>query len=174
MQIHETVKKGRNPMHNPMSVIGKIFRGQKMDEPKPVVHLQHFFHPSFDTAAKMVEKSIIRQQLAVEILLTVFGKLIADHDSLVLRVAELCELNFMMLCTMMRASRSYCIGLPHCEYDMFIANSFIHDKFFEAEGIAFKLANSDLPLIDTNWARAGRKMFELQMYYQEHPLARNF
>lgn len=145
-----------------------------MDDPKPVVNLQHFMHPSFDTAAKMIEKSIIRQQLATEILLTVFGKLIADHDSLVLRIAELTELNFMMMVTMMRASRSYCIGLPYCEYDMFIANSFIHDKYFEAEKIAFGLANSDLPLIDTNWARAGRKMFELQKYYQEHPLARNF
>lgn len=174
MQIHDTVKKVRNPMHNPMSVIGKIFRGQKMDNPKPVVHLQHYVHPSFDTAAKMIEKSVIRQQLAVEILLTVFGKQIADHDSLVLRLAELCELNFMMMCTMIRASRSYCIGLAHCEYDMFIANAFVHDKFFEAERIAHGLANSDLPLIDTNWARAGRKMFELNGFYQEHPLARNF
>lgn len=161
-------------MYNPMSVIGKIFRGQKMEEPKPVVHLQHYVHPSFDMAAKMIEKSIIRQQLVVEIMLTVFGKLIVDHDSLVLRVAELSELNFMMICTMMRASRSYCIGLPYCESDMHIANAFIHDRFFEAERIAYQLANSDLPQIDTTWAKAGKKLFELKGYYQAHPLARNF
>jgi len=110
----------------------------------------------------------------VELLLGRYGKKVVDEQISLRRLADVAIDLFAMSATLSRASRSYCIGLPNCEHDLLIANSFCLDATVRVKQNMEELINGPIITNDFNYTKIASTIFKNKGYCAAHPLARNW
>lgn len=174
LDIHETVKKVRNPLMNPGFIFGRVFERRNYENPKLILKLNHSLHPSLDPAAQWLELSILRLQLGTEQLLSRHGPEIVNKQVEIMRLAECGILVYAMFCAVSRASRAYCIGLRHADYEMLIASAFCLDGCEKVKSLIKEIAEGPFLTNDHNYEKIAKQLFKSKGYFLEHPLTRNF
>jgi acyl-CoA dehydrogenase family member 9 len=168
------VTRVRNPMFHPRYILGKLFSGKSIDEPKSTLKLNYSLHPSLDPAAQCIEYSTIRLQIGAETLLSRYGAEVVDKTNEVMRLTDAVVILYAMYATTARASRSYCIGLSNADYEMLMANTFCLEGAEKILALVKDIDRGAYQLNDYNYDKIGKKLFESKKYYLEHPLTRNF
>lgn len=75
---------------------------------------------------------------------------------------------------MARASRSYCIGLRHADYEMLAASTFTFDAHLEVKRLAQEVRDGPYLTNDVNHQKVAAQLLRSGGYFAEHPLLRNF
>ncbi|XP_053696538.1 complex I assembly factor ACAD9, mitochondrial [Sabethes cyaneus] len=174
MSTYETVKKDRNPAMNPSHVLSRFFDKNTIDTPKKFANLEHYFHPSLDTAANLIELSIARLKLATECTLSRHGLEVINRHIELVRLADMAVLIYAMIAASSRASRSYCIGLAHGDQEIHLANTFCFETSETVRRLAKDLEVGQFITNDANYDGLARYLFRQKQYYFEHPLNKNF
>lgn len=174
LDIHETIKKVRNPLMNPGFIFGRLFQSRNYENVKLTLKLNHSLHPTLDPAAQWLEYSILRLQLATEQLLSRYGSEIIQKQVEIQRLAECGILCYAMFCAVSRASRAYCIGLRHSDYEMLVASAFCLDGSEKVKSFIKEIAEGPFLTNDHNYEKIGKQLFKSKGYFLEHPLTRNF
>lgn len=172
--LHEEVKKVRNPLLNPSFIFKRLFVTQNIDAPKSTLNLSHSLHPSLDPAAQWLEHSILRLQTSTETILTRYGLQAMDKQVELRRLAESATLIYATFATVARASRSYCIGLQHADFEMVAANAFALDTMQRVKQLAVEMRDGPYMNSDMNRQRLAGQVFKSGGYFAVHPLQRNF
>lgn len=73
-----------------------------------------------------------------------------------------------------RASRSYCIGLRHAEYEMLLANLFCAKAADRVRNKVRHIVDGSLANGDETARTIASEVFKWGKYFPEHPLSRNF
>lgn len=174
LALNEDVKKIRNPLSNPSFVFSKLFKMNPIDSPKQTMNLNFNLHPSCDAAAQWLEYSIIRLQSGTEMLLTRHGPQIIDFQIEILRLSEAATLCYAMFAAVARASRAYCIGLQHADYEMLTASAFCLDASERVKSIVLDIQKGEFLTNDKNYKKLAKQLFKSKGYFSEHPITRNF
>lgn len=66
----------------------------------------------------MLEKRVLQFEIAVENLLSYYGKEVGNKQMDLRRVADIAIDLFAMTAVLSRSSRAYCIGLRHAEHEV--------------------------------------------------------
>ncbi|XP_047102374.1 complex I assembly factor ACAD9, mitochondrial-like [Schistocerca piceifrons] len=176
IQLSETVRKIRNPAMNPGFILSKLWerRRQQMDDPKLILGLEGYLHPSLQVPAQMLEYCVLRLPYAVEVVLSRHGQKIVDHQMELRRIADIVIDIFAMTAVLGRASRSYCIGLQHAESEVLIAGTFCKDALLRVKSAVKEIELGPVATNDSNYSKVAEKIFENKGYFPVHPLTRNF
>lgn len=159
---------------NPSFIFRRLFETQNIDDPKSTMNLNHFLHPSLDPAAQWLEHSVVRLQLATETLLSRYGVQIMDKQVDIKRLTECAVLTFAMFASVARASRSYCIGLEHADYEMLMASTFSYDGMRTVRQLVVDMQEGPYMTNDLNHQKISKQLFKSKGYFAVHPLVRNF
>ncbi|XP_062550301.1 complex I assembly factor ACAD9, mitochondrial [Armigeres subalbatus] len=174
LATHDNIRKDRNPAMNPAHVISKMFDKNTIDNPKQFVNLEHYLHPSLDSAGHWIEFSIQRLRLATECALSRHGNHIICRHIELIRLADMAVLIYAMLATASRASRSYCIGLRHAEQEIYLANNFCKESSEKVRVLAKQLEQGQYITTDKDYIELSQYLFKQKGYFFEHPLTKNF
>lgn len=127
-----------------------------------------------DPAAQWLEYSIIRLQIGTETLLTRNGVQVMDKQVEVLRLSESAQLVYAMFASVSRASRAYCIGLQHSDYEMLISSAFCFDAMKTVKRLVTDINEGPYLTNDINHQKIAKQIFKAKGYFSVHPLKRNF
>lgn len=174
MNLHAEVKKIRNPLSHPGLAFKKIFKQSVIDHPKQTLNLQYNVHPTMDPSAQWLEYSILRLEAATEILLGRHGQEIINNKIEILRLADAATLCYAMFATIARASRAYCIGLKHSDYEMLIASAFCLNSSEKVKLICQEIDKGEFLTNDNNHRKIAKQLLKSKQYFSEHPITRNF
>lgn len=159
---------------NPGHIFKRLFELQNIDNPKLKLQLNHFLHPTLDPAAQFLEMSIVRLQSSTETLLSRHGVQIMEKQVDIQRLAECAIALYAMFASVSRASRSYCIGLQHADYEVSIANALAYDCMQLIKYHAFDIRDGQFHTTDFNHQKLGKHLFYSKCYFPVNPLTRNF
>ncbi|GAB0091413.1 acyl-CoA dehydrogenase family member 9, mitochondrial [Sergentomyia squamirostris] len=173
-EMFEQVKKSRNPLFNPSFVLKKMFTAISFDNPKKFANLEHYLHLTAKPAADALEFSIVRLHLLSEFLLNQHGMEIIQHQVDLLRLSEVATLCYAMFASVARASRSYCIGLRHADYELHLATSVCSHASERIMKLAHDMQKNQILSHDTAHRLIGKQFFKSRGYFSENPTARNF
>ena len=127
-----------------------------------------------DPAAQWLEFSILRLEAATEILLARHGQEIINFKLEVMRLSEVAGLCFAMFASVSRASRAYCIGLKHADYEMLIASSFCLSASEKVKLICQDIDKGEFLTTDNHNRKIAKQLLKNKKYFSEHPITRNF
>lgn len=170
----DDVKKVRNPLFNPTFIFKRILENKSIDNLKQTLHVDHCLHPSLDPAAQWLEYSILRLQIGTELLLARHGVQILDKQTEIRRLSESAIQTYAMFASVSRASRSYCIGLQFCDYEMLIASAFTFDGMVQVRQLVRDINDGPYLTNDMNHVKISKQIFKERGYFSIHPLTRNF
>lgn len=174
MNIHEVIRKDRNPLFYPMHVLGRLFEKQSIESPKLTLHLEAEVHPSLDLAAKCLEQSVLRLREATETLLSRFGSEIVEESVEAIRISECMTLIYATFASLARSSRSYCIGLRHSDYELLITTILAIEGSLRVKELVTDIVNGPYMTSDQNNQKIAKQLFKSQKYFYEHPIKYNF
>lgn len=174
MNLQEVVRKVRNPLLNPSFIFKRLFEMQSVENPKSSMNLNHHLHPSLDPAAQWLEHSIVRLQTGTETLLSRYGVEILDKQVEIMRLSECAVLTFAMFASVARASRAYCIGLQHSDYEMLMSSAFSYDSMRAIKQRALDMREGPYLTNDRSHQKISKQLFSSKGYFAVHPLTRNF
>lgn len=152
----------------------RLFEGHNIEDPKCTLQLNHHLHPSLDPAAQWLEQSILRLQAATEITLSRHGVQVIDRQCELNRLATVAVLCYGAFASVARASRSYCIGLTHSDYEMLVANAYALDAHVEVRKLVQEVRDGPYLTNDVNHQKAAAQVLRAGGYFAAHPLLRNF
>ncbi|XP_055681007.1 complex I assembly factor ACAD9, mitochondrial [Lutzomyia longipalpis] len=173
-ELYENVKKIRNPLFHPSFVMKRLFTSQSFDRPKKFANLEHYLHLSVKSGADALELSITRLHLMTEFLLNRHGTEILKHQLELIRLAEAASHCFAMFASVARASRSYCIGLRHADYEMHVATNICSHGTEGIVELAKETQMHEMFSHDVAHQIVGKQFFKSRGYFLEHPITRNF
>lgn len=168
------MKKIRNPLFNPSFIFKRILDNKNIENLKSTLHVNHYLHPSLDPAAQWLEHSILRLQIGTELLLARHGVQILDKQIEIRRLAECAILTYAMFASISRASRSYCIGLQFCDYEMLISSTFSVDASAQVRQLVRDINEGPYLTNDMNHAKISKQLFKEKGYFTVHAMTRNF
>lgn len=168
------VKKTRNPLFNPSFIFKRILENKSIDNLKQTLHVNHYLHPTLDPAAQWLEYSILRLQIGTELLLSRHGVQIMDKQIEIRRLSDSAILTYAMFASVSRASRSYCIGLQFCDYEMLMASTFSFDGMTLVKQLVHDISEGPYLTNDMNHVKISKQIFKEKGYFSIHPLTRNF
>lgn len=174
MNLQDIVRKVRNPLLNPSFIFKRLFETQSVENPKSTLSLNHYLHPSLDPAAQWLEHSVIRLQTSTETLLSRYGVQIMDKQVEIMRLSECAVLTYAMFATVARASRAYCIGLQHSDFEMLMSSAFSYDSMRAIKQRALDMREGPYMTNDMNHQKISKQLFKSKGYFAVHPLTRNF
>lgn len=172
--LNEVIKKVRNPLYNPSFIFKRLFDMQNIENPKSSLNLNHQLHPSLDAAAQWLEHSILRLQNGTETLLSRYGMEVLDKQVDLQRLSESAVLIYASFAAVARASRSYCIGLQHSDFEVIAANSFTFEASQTVKRLAFEIRDGPYLSNDASRQKLAGQLFKMGGYFAVHPLQRNF
>jgi len=172
--LSENVKKQRNPFDHPAFIFSKIFKTVSIKNPKLKMKLEHYWHPSLQVSAYVLEQSVLRLFAATDILLARHGPEIGQHTTDTSKIADMAMLCYAMIAVGARASRSYCIGLRNANHEVDIANAFCFEASERCLKIATFIDSGEFSSADHMYRGIGTKLFDSKGYFLEHPTERNF
>lgn len=73
-----------------------------------------------------------------------------------------------------RASRSYCIGLQHADYEMILASTICVNAMERVKFKINKVCHGPYLNNNENYRKISKKIFKFGKYFPQHPLTRNF
>lgn len=178
IELQEVVQKLRNPLMNPGFIIGKgieKFRQHK-DNPKLDLNLSDHLHPSLKFGGDALEYCVKRFQYGVEILLSRYGRKIADPSNQ-LEVARLanCAIDiYAMTAVLSRSSRSYCIGIRNADHEVQLALQFCHEASTRIKNMVKDIENGPFVNCDSSLMKIADTIIQNKGYTADHPLTRVF
>lgn len=172
--LSDVVRKVRNPLYNPSFIFRRLFDTPNIEEPKCTLQLNHHLHPSLDPAAQWLEQSILRLQAVTETLLSRHGVQVIDRQCELQRLATVAVQCYAAFAAVARASRSYCIGLQHADYEMLTANAYTFDAQVAVKRLALELSDGPFLTGDMNQQKLAAQVLRSGGYFAAHPLLRNF
>ncbi|XP_055913856.1 complex I assembly factor ACAD9, mitochondrial [Eupeodes corollae] len=172
--LNETVMKSRNPLFHPGHIFSKFMEASSIDNPKSKLRLGEALHPSLEPAAQCIERSIMRLQMAAEILLTKYGQEILQKHIEIHRLTEIVSHIYAMFASTSRASRAYCIGLKLADYEMLLALTICAEGEAKVKELVYEISNGPYMNNDINVNRLTKQVFKSGGYFSEHPLTFNF
>lgn len=172
--LAETVMKSRNPLFHPKHMFSKFLESSSLEHPKSKLSLGDALHPSLAPAAQFIERSVVRLQMAVEILLTKYGQEVVQKHIEIHRLAEIVTHIYAMFAASSRASRSYCIGLKLSDYEMLTALTICAEGEAKVKTLAYEIFEGPYVNNDNNVNRLTKQVFKSGGYFAEHPLKFNF
>lgn len=95
------------------------------------------------------------------------------HIDLIRLAESLIDIYAMAACVS-RASRSYCIGLQHAEYEVALASSFCVVGMERIKNKLQKIIDGEYQTNDQNYRLISKRLFNFKEYFPVHPLSRNF
>lgn len=152
----------------------KVFKGEGMRNIQTRLDLIEHLHPSFDVAALHLEQAICRLRLGSDILLANHGNNVMSKHPDVLRLSESAMEIYALFCSLSRASRAYCIGLRHADYDRLVATCVAHTTSEKVLYLMTEIEKGEIFSYDTHFDKVAEQLFFCKEYFAEHPLARNF
>lgn len=168
------VKKIRNPLFNPSYIFKRLLENKNIENLKSTIHVNYYLHPTLDPAAQWLEHSILRLQIGTELLLARHGVQILDKQIEIRRLSECAILTYAMFASVSRASRSYCIGLQFCDYEMLISSTFSFDGMTQVRQLVRDINEGPYLTNDMNHAKVSKQIFKEKGYFSKHALTRNF
>ncbi|KAG4080220.1 hypothetical protein HA402_008291 [Bradysia odoriphaga] len=174
VEMADDIKKVRNPLFNPSFIFKRILENKSIENLKQSLHINHYLHPSLDPAAQWLEFSILRLQIGTELLLSRHGVQILDKQIEVRRLSDCAIQTYAMFASVSRASRSYCIGLQFCDYEMLIASAFSFDGMVQVRQLVRDISEGPYLTNDMNHVKISKQIFKEKGYFPIHPLTRNF
>lgn len=159
---------------NPSFIFKRLFETQNIENPKTSLNLNHHLHPSLDPAAQWLEHSILRLQTSTETLLSRYGMEALDKQVEIQRLSDSAVLIFAAFAAIGRASRSYCIGLQHADFELITANAFSFDAMQAVKRRAIEIRDGPYLSNDANRQKIAGQLFKAGGYFATHPLKRNF
>ncbi|RZC33426.1 acyl-CoA dehydrogenase family member 9, mitochondrial [Asbolus verrucosus] len=175
-KMNELIKKLRNPLYYGTFVFKRMWTNRKQadDNPKLNLYLHHYLHPSLINVSQQLEYCVLRLQYATEIFLSRYGQDIIKQHMELRRLGECLMDIYAMTACIGRASRAYCIGLQHAEYEMVLATSFTLSAVERVRSRLLKIIDGPYQTNDENYRKISERLFRLKKYYPVHPLTRNF
>lgn len=175
MHFAEAVEKNRNPTMHPEGFLKNLLKmGGPFDGIKITKNFIDYLHPSLDMGAKMLETSLKRFKIAVEISLSRHGQNIAENQTEVARISEIATLLYSALATLSRASRSYCIGVQYADVEINLANSYSVECFRKIKRLTEDIEVGENLTNDLNHKMISKQVFGSKGYFAQHPLYRMF
>lgn len=172
--LSETVVKSRNPLFHPGHIFSKFLESSSLEQPKSKLRLNENLHPSLQPAAQCIERSVVRLQMAAEILLTKYGQEVVQKHIEIHRLAEMATHIYAMFAASSRASRSYCIGLKLSDYELLLALTICAESEAKVKTLAYEIFDGPYVNNDHNINRLTKQVFKSGGYFSEHPLTFNF
>lgn len=160
-------------MH-PSFTFKRLFDNKNIENLKCTIHVNYYLHPTLDPAAQWLEFSILRLQIGTELLLARYGVQILDKQLEIRRLSESAILTYAMFASISRASRSYCIGLQHCDYEMLMSSAFSYDGMINVRQLVRDINDGPYITNDMNYVKISKQIFKENGYFPTHPLTRNF
>lgn len=121
----------------------------------------------------MYRYSVIRVQYTTELLLSRNGaEVVEKHMDLRRLACCLIDIYAMTAC-LGRASRAYCIGLQHGNYEMNLATAFCFEARERVKSNIHKTVQR-YQVNDDTYRHIGKRVFKFRNYFPEHPLKWNF
>lgn len=164
----------RNPLFNPAYVMKKVFKDECIKNIYTNLDLIEHLHPSFDVAALHLEQSICRLSLGSDFLLANHGKNVMTKHPDLLRLSESAMEIYALFCSLSRASRAYCIGLRHADYDRLLTTCVAHTTSERVLYLMTEVEKGEIYAYDTHFDKVAEQLFFCKEYFAEHPLTRNF
>ncbi|KAJ6640067.1 Complex I assembly factor ACAD9, mitochondrial [Pseudolycoriella hygida] len=174
LSIAADIKKIRNPLMNPSYIFKRLYDNKNIENLKQTLHVNHYLHPTMDPAAQWLEFSILRLFIASETLLARHSVQIMDKQIEVRRLSECAISTYAMFASVSRASRSYCIGLQFCDFEMLIASAFSFDHMLKVLQLVRDIHEGPYMTNDMNYVKISKQIFKEKGYFSIHPLTRNF
>ncbi|KAJ8937474.1 hypothetical protein NQ314_011863 [Rhamnusium bicolor] len=175
-KLNETVKKLRNPLFYATYILKRMWSNRRniADNPKLDLELAEYLHPSMYMAAQQLEYCVKRLQFATEMLFARCGPNIVNQHMDLRRLAECIIDIYVMSACVGRASRAYCIGLQHGDYEMLMATTFCIKAVERVKDNVHKIYVGEVNTNDVNYRTITKRVFKHKGYFPKHPLTRNF
>ncbi|XP_023018926.2 acyl-CoA dehydrogenase family member enigma [Leptinotarsa decemlineata] len=174
--LNERIGKIRNPLFYAGFTLAKMWSDRRNvnDDPKLDLKLGEYLHPSTMSSSQNLEYCVKRLEFAVEVLLARHGPEIVNQHMELRRLAEVIIDIYGMTACLGRASRSYCIGLQHGDYEMMIANTFCNYAVARVKENVKLIYLGTYHTNDENYRVLSKRAFKFKEYFPKHPLSRNF
>lgn len=170
----ENIRKQRNPLFHPGHIFSKLLERSNIDNPRTNMELKEHVHPSLEPSAIMIEHSVARLQMSVDLLFSRYGSTIIHRHNETKRLAEMVTAIYAMFASVSRASRSYCIGLQFSDHELLTAMSICCDGRDKVRTLTQEIFNGHYANNDNNLQRLSKQIFKSKEYFATHPLTYNF
>lgn len=141
--------------------------------PSLTLNIADSVHPSLSSAAIMLEKSVLRLDMAVEAAMTQFGHDVAVKEVELMRLSQAATETYAMTSALARANRSYCQGHAHGEHEVDLACASIFDSSRKVMNLTELVSFGFYSSSDFFTRRVSEYMYEKGGYIAEHPISRN-
>ncbi|KAG5877267.1 hypothetical protein JTB14_009763 [Gonioctena quinquepunctata] len=174
--LNNRISKIRNPLFHGGFTLKRMWTDRRNvdDNPKLDFYLGEYLHPSTYSSSQHLEYCVKRLQFSAEILLARHGPEIVNQHMDLRRLADVIIDTYAMTACLGRASRSYCIGLQHGDYEMMIANTFCNYAMERVKENVSKIYLGTYHTNDENYRVISKRLFKFKEYFPKHPLSRNF
>lgn len=176
MQLQDLIKRIRNPLFHTKEAFSRMWtqRRHNRDNPRLTLQLHQFLHPTAQPGADCLEYSVLRMQYITELILAQYGMEIVNKHTDVIRLADCVIDIYAMVASLGRASRSYCIGLSHSDYEVLLANAFCQKAMRRVKENVMLIQEGPYVNHDVAYGKLAEKVQQVGGYFPEHPLKRNF
>lgn len=174
--LNDEIRMARNPLFHAPEVIKRMWRlrNDYDDKPKIVLRLNEYLHPSLLMAATNLEYCVHRLKFGADQLLMRHGADIVNMHMELKRIADVAIDVYALTAVLGRASRSYCIGLQHGDFEMLMANAYSNDVKERVQYRVRKIYEGMCQTNDENLRIIAKRLVKFKGYFPVHPLARNF
>uniref|UniRef100_A0A131XI93 Putative very long chain acyl-coa dehydrogenase n=1 Tax=Hyalomma excavatum TaxID=257692 RepID=A0A131XI93_9ACAR len=175
-QLADLVMKLRNPLANPLTALQKLWerRRDAADNPVQDLELYSALHPSLQGGADTLEYCVKRLKYTVEIVLQRYGKEVIEQQTVLANLADMVIHIYAMACVLSRASRSYCIGLPHGDKEVDLALCFCYDAKKKVKSCEHEIDEEMGNFVHVKKREIADKVFQDKAYFPVHPLTKNY
>lgn len=174
-RMFEDIKKKRNPLLNPEFIMKLIMNQEStIDKVKLKLDIRKHLHPGLHKSIKWFEESVARLNIGTNILMTEYAKELPQEHCKILRLADASILNYVMMATLARVSRTVCHKFETTEAEQYIAGLVCEEHRTTILHLMKELDCGPQNSFDPYYQKVSKMLLREKEYFTQHPLTRFF
>lgn len=170
--MHEIIKKKRNPLMHPEQTIQSLFRGESVDKFNSTLYLPDKVISEYDLHANWLESSVARVRLGSIALLQLFGKEIIHEHGEVQKLGDAATMNYTSLAALTRGNRSWILRNKDAPYERLVAACLMRDNANSVKQMMEHIHDGPEETFETHYQTLSKIMMKSEGYFLVHPLFR--
>lgn len=165
INFKENIGSKMKPYREKKGFFSQLYLFDKFEDPYSPMALIEHVHPSFDKYCLCLEHSILRLQMAVEMIFTRYRDDALNQTLHIMRLGEATMETYVMFASLARASRSYCIGLRYAKHETVFVAIACRNGNENIRHVLRKIRNEETEQVDSKYNKLTESVLFKKKYF---------